>query len=403
VKADPVRGHSLAGAAGTWFDRGRSWSKETVMLQRSCGVKVGLALGVAACLGCASGGQTTVRRAPLLQLDGASGRPLGLRIEQRCTDLREGPSYVLTASGGGKAPVRGPGTDADAAYSGTEKKLQSQRSDCSGSDLESTVVDTVRSTLRGTLVTHGHQVVDGPTGANDLVVKLEIVRRRQVRKEKDLRDEGGSTTCSKLCDAPTCEWTHVEGEVRVAARVDGPPTPDGKAQRVDLALAGEAVDRGQGQEQGFGVATCGEAERKAHLDESRYDWGRAVADLENDARRKLPRLLAAYDEEYRPELLEVKDSAATREGIAAAGAGRWFAACRAFEKAADEVKAMRPDDAESAARVQYDLAVCQLTTGDLDEAKRSARRAMAGEVEAPAKAVRAEIDRRIADRARLGE
>jgi len=361
-----------------------------------------LALALAAACGGRRAIVTKVRRAPGISLAAVNGdRTLGLRFEVRCTDLARGPEEVYTAHGSDTTAARGPRAAFADGYTRAELGLRERRRRCAGDPLEAEVVQGMRAAIRGQLLLGGFRVVDGPTGVHDLVVTLDVLRRRTVRKDRDLVDGPGQARCSRLCGSPTCEWSLVDGGIRVLARFDAPPGPDGRAQSLLRLFSGASVSQGRGRDSGYGVLTCDEADRRQHLDAVAHDWDRALADVLGRARQELRRLLAPWEEEVRIPLLPVERSPDNARGRLAGQGGRWRQARSDFRTALDELGRARPDDERSRARLLHNLAACQMLLGELVDARETTREALALHPVDEAAALAREIDLRIEDRGRL--
>jgi len=242
-------------------------------------------------------GVTTVRRAPAVSLLGVpAGARIGLRVRARCTDVVLGPDEVFR-SGDHPAPAfAGPRVIFSGGHSPAQPSPREQRRSCAGSTLEAQVVQGLTATVRGLLLPQGFTVADGPTGVHDLVVDLDILRRRVAVRERGLADGPGETSCARLCGAPTCEWSHVDGGVRILARLSGPRASAGKAPAALRLFSGSSVRRGRKLDSGYRVLTCGVADRREHLRTTVHDWDGAVIDVLARARGGLRRLLSPYVE-----------------------------------------------------------------------------------------------------------
>jgi hypothetical protein len=339
-------------------------------------------------------------------LKGAAG--VAVELAGSCTELRKGPNLVKNESSS-TSSIAG----FNFSQSSSSIDLEERRVDCSGSPEYRELRKIVLEEAKTVLEREGHPLVAPAEATASVRLAVDLKRTRTARIEAEpLRDTGPNGYCKKVCGRPTCVSVDLRAEqdVAITADVARPgAAPQNVTQTASILSKNDdlevAVATRMGQRAWVvptPIAVCYNADAAdASAKEQRWAWPASQVPVTSAARVMTIPLFARLPEEVEVRLFKIDGSAETSTAIAAGEKGEWAAAIPQFKAALDKLSAAAgPANAKNALLGRYNLATAHMQAGNLVEA-RALVDAAKDDPDSIGRDLRAELDRRIADSARM--
>ena len=341
------------------------------MIARTDCLRGGLLLALSLSVGAGCGGappvlDSKVVRAPRIAMRDAKVVALDLQ-EGTCVDVRN-------AAGSPEA--------ADAQVS------------CAGTPFATDMVNQVRARVKARLKEAGLTLADETTPPDaTLQGSVAITRERNVTAPAD---ETNEALCNAACGQPTCVRFEFAARLSVTAALSGPAGPDGAPQTADGTYTGNGLAVPESAM--ATVHVCAPADGATVLqDEAHVNWTRASGEALDEMDEMSARFFKSWREAWEPVLLtDVEVLSDGRSGLQAGHEGRWADAEEAFREA------LASEDAGPLrGHLLHNVAGVVLAQKRLDDAKAAITEGLSLTQDDDMTRMAAEVDRRLADRAKL--
>lgn len=284
-------------------------------------------------------------------------------------------------------------TCADLSASEGSPETAPVEASCAGTPFSTDLVAQVRARVKARLTEAGFTLADKDTPPDaTLRGTVAIVRERRLGAPDQITDEA---LCKPACGQAECLRAQLTARLSIVTTLNGPPGPDGAPQNADGAYAGNGL--ADPDLETLAVHLCAPGDAAALQDETHVDWARANREALDQMDEMSVGFFRSWREVWAPALLtDVAALSDGRSGLEAGEAGDWVSSEQAFREA------LTADDAEPLrGHLLHNVAAVVLAQQRLDDAKTAITEGLALTQDESMTQLAAEIDRRLADRAKL--